>query len=251
MQEALDLATHLADVAAKIAKQYFRAPFDIIRKGDDSPVTIADRAIEKAMRELIKQHFPQDGILGEEFGTEQGTSGRTWVLDPIDGTKSFVMGRPTFGTLIALWEDDAPLLGIIDQPITGERWIGVKGSTSTLNGKNIQTRLCPSLNDAVICSTTPAMFNGTGPAFEKLANPARMAWGGDCYAYGLLASGHVDLIIEADLSPYDFAALVPIINGAGGHISDWQGTPLTLKSCGQVIALGDPSLWQTVKEKLN
>ncbi len=250
MQEFTALANKLADEAGKIVRQYFRTDFDVIKKDDDSPVTIADRSIESSLREIIEAERPDDGILGEEFGTKEGKSGYTWVIDPIDGTKSFVIGRPTFGTLIALCENDVPVLGVIDQAILQERWIGIKGQETTFNGEPVQTRSCESLDKARVCSTTPAMFNNTGPAYEALGKGNEIAWGGDCYMYGLIASGFMDIAIEADLSPYDFAALVPVIEGAGGHISDWDGNPVTLKSDGRIIALGDPALWEEIYKLL-
>ncbi len=250
MQELLSFANNLADEAGKIVQQYFRSKFEVIKKDDDSPVTIADRSIEKRLREIIEEQRPDDGILGEEFGVKDSKSGLIWVIDPIDGTKSFVIGRPTFGTLIALCENDEPVLGIIDQAILNERWVGVKGQKTTFNGQPIKTRPCQTLDEARICSTTPAMFNKTGPAYEALGKGNEIAWGGDCYMYGLIASGFMDIAIEADLSPYDFAALVPVIEGAGGHISDWEGNSITLKSDGRIIALGDPAMWDEVSAKL-
>ena len=247
MQELIALATHLADEAGIIAREYFRQPFNIQRKADQSPVTIADQSIEARLREILQRERPQDSILGEEFDNIQGTSNLTWVIDPIDGTKSFMMGRPTFGTLIALCEDSKPILGIIDQPISNERWIGAKGHPTTLNGVPIQTRKNVTLDTAVMASTTPEMFDT--PIYERFGKH-RFAWGSDCYAYGLLACGHVDLILEDDLKPFDFAALSPIIEGAGGFIRDWQGNPLTLASKGQVIALGDPALWNATHAHL-
>ena len=250
MQEFITLANSLADEAGKIVRQYFRTPFDVETKGDTSPVTIADRAVEEKLRSMIEAAYPEDGILGEEFGAKKGKNGRTWVIDPIDGTKSFVMGRPTFGTLIALCEDGVPVLGVIDQPILRERWIGVEGQSTTFNDQPIKTRPCKTLKDARICSTTPAMFKNTGPVYENFETGCKLAWGGDCYMYGLLASGHLDMGLEASLSPYDFAALVPIVKGAGGHISDWDGNSLTIESDGRVIALGDPALWPEVRKLL-
>lgn len=251
MQEFSALANRLADEAGTIARQYFRTPFDVETKADDSPVTIADRAIEQRLREIIESARPQDGIFGEEFGVKASKNGLTWVLDPIDGTKSFVIGRPTFGTLIALCEEDVPVLGIIDQPISHERWAGVKNEPTTFNGDPVKTRPCKTLASACAASTTPDMFKKTGPVYEKFERGAKMmSWGADCYAYGLLASGHCDIVVEANLSPYDFAALVPVVNGAGGKICDWDGAPLTLKSDGRVIALGDAALWDDVSKLL-
>lgn len=253
MQEFIKLANTLADQAGEIVKKYYRTPFDIEKKNDDSPVTIADRAVETRIREILEEQRPDDGIYGEEFGIKESKNGLTWVIDPIDGTKSFMIGRPTFGTLIALCEDNLPKLGVIDQAITDERWVGVSGEVTTFNGSAVKARPCKNLNDAIICSTTPSMFDDTGPVFEKFYK-GKMAhgliWGGDCYMYGLLASGHLDMTIEANLSPYDFAALVPVVEGAGGLICDYEGNPLTLKSSGEVIALGDKALWEAVKKTL-
>lgn len=249
MQEFTALANRLADEAGEIVKQYFRTPFDVIRKDDDSPVTIADRAVEQRLREIIEAERPEDGIFGEEFGIKQSKNGLTWVIDPIDGTKSFVIGRPTFGTLIALCEGDVPKLGVIDQAISKERWVGLSGEQTTFNGAPVKTRPCAALADACTSSTTPDMFKRIGPVYQGFEDHTRMmAWGGDCYMYGLLASGLMDICVEASLSPYDFAALVPVIQGAGGHVSDWQGEPMTLKSSGEIIALGDPSLWGEVSK---
>jgi inositol-phosphate phosphatase/L-galactose 1-phosphate phosphatase/histidinol-phosphatase len=250
MQEFKQLASLMADEAGEIIRKYFRQPFEVETKADDSPVTIADRAVEKRLREMIETARPQDGIIGEEFGNKPSESGLTWVIDPIDGTKSFVIGRPTFGTLIALWDGDTPLIGVIDQCISGERWIGVQGEPTTMNGTPVSTKSCADIASASVCSTTPAMFAGTRPVFENFETGCKMAWGGDCYMYGLMASGYLDIAVEASLSPYDFAALVPVIQGAGGKICDWEGQPLTLSSNGEVIAMGDPSLWPEISKLL-
>jgi len=250
MQEFVALANRLADEAGEIVRQYYRQPLTVETKSDDSPVTIADRSIEQRMREIIEAERPQDGILGEEFGVKDGESGLTWVLDPIDGTKSFVIGRPTFGTLIALCENGAPKLGVIDQAILKERWVGIDGEKTTFNGTTVKTAPCPSIDVARIGSTTPAMFDEIGPVYKNF-NESRFFWGGDCYQYGLMANGHVDVVLEASMSPYDYAALVPVINGAGGHISDFAGNDLSLDSDGTVVACGDRSLWPDIKALLN
>lgn len=253
MQEFLALANGLADAGGAIARKYFRQPFEVISKADESPVTVADREIEKRMREIIERERPDDGIFGEEFGIKESRNGLTWVLDPIDGTKSFVIGRPTFGTLIALCENDVPILGVIDQPISGERWVGAKGEPTMFSsqpplspmgrGRSVRTRPCATLKDACVGSTTPAMFSKTGPVYEKIEPLTKMmAWGGDCYMYGLLANGFMDVCVEASLSPYDFCALVPVVEGAGGVMTDWDGKPLTIKSDGKVVAAGDAKI---------
>ncbi len=248
MQEFSALANSLADAAGEIVRQYFRKAFDVDIKADQSPVTIADRAVEKCMREMIGAARPDDAILGEEFGIKDGTSGYTWVLDPIDGTKSFVIGRPTFGTLIALCKEGAPILGVIDQPILKERWVGDNAQT-LFNGEPVKTAPCKSLDAARIGSTTPAMFENVGAVYKSF-NENKFFWGGDCYQYGLMANGYVDVIIEAGMQPYDYLALSPIIKGAGGHISDYDGNPLSLESGETVVACGDPLLWPEVQKTL-
>ncbi len=254
MNEFTALANSMADIAGEIIKKYYRKPIDIDKKEDNSPVTKADLEVEQALREFLAKHRPDDGILGEEYGAKPSKSGLTWVIDPIDGTKSFVIGRPTFGTLIALCEGNIPKLGIIDQPILKERWLGVTGSQTTMNGTPVQTRKCANIDKASIGATTPMMFDKLSEydrAYEIFElGTSNMVWGGDCYMYGLIASGYMDIAFEQNLSPYDFAALVPIITGAGGHISDWRGDPLTLKSSGKVVALGDPDLWSEIRRKI-
>ena len=243
-------ASHLADEADKIIHKFYRQPFDIEKKYDKSPVTIADKTIEANLRKLIEVQYPDDGILGEEFENKTSKSGYTWIVDPIDGTKSFIIGRPTFGTLIALAYDDVPVLGIIDQPIIKDRWIGVRNYPTTHNGIACKTRKCSDLSNAIIATTDPIGQFSAKHEKEVMANLREIssihAYGSDCYAYGLLASGFVDLVIETQLKPYDFAALVPIVTGAGGSMTDWNGEPLTIKSKGHVIALGDGDLYNNL-----
>ena len=254
MQEFVALANSMADIAGEIIQKYYRTPFEIDKKDDNSPVTVADREVEQALRDFLAKNRPDDGVLGEEYGQTPSKSGFTWVLDPIDGTKSFMIGRPTFGTLIALCEGDIPKLGIIDQPILKERWLGASGAQTTMNGKPAQTRKCKSIDNACIGATTPMMFDKVSDydrAYEIFEQgTSNMVWGGDCYMYGLIASGFMDVAFEQNLSPYDFAALVPIIEGAGGRISDWRGDPLTLNSTGKVVAVGDPELWSEIRRKI-
>ncbi|OFX03201.1 MAG: histidinol-phosphatase [Alphaproteobacteria bacterium RIFCSPHIGHO2_12_FULL_66_14] len=240
----VQLANELADAARPIAARYFRTPVAIDDKTDNSPVTIADREAETAMRDLLQRHVPDHGVFGEEHGAVRTDAEYVWVLDPIDGTKAFITGLPIFGTLVALLHRGKPVMGIIDQPILKERWLGVEGQRSTFNGRPISVRACPSLDRAYMYSTAPLMFPG---AYEKpheaLTKKVKLfRWGGDCYAYGLLASGHVDLVVEASLKLYDFAALVPVIKGAGGLITDWRGRELDMQSDGSVLAAGDPAV---------
>ncbi|HVJ00388.1 MAG TPA: histidinol-phosphatase [Sphingomonas sp.] len=237
------LAQRLADAAGAAIRPYFRAAHGLETKADDSPVTLADRAGEEAMRALIEAERPEDGIVGEEYGTRAGTSGRQWVLDPIDGTRAFISGRPIFGTLIALVADGWPMIGVIDQPIARERWVGAVGCATTFNGAPAATRRCAALGEALLATTSPALFDdGQLHAFEHLDVAVRSTvLGGDCYNYGCVASGWLDVVVEAGLKLHDFAALAPIVEGAGGRMCDWQGDPLIADSTGEVIAAGDPA----------
>lgn len=254
------LAMRLADAAGAAIRPWFRrADIGLEIKDDRSPVTRADREAEAAMRRLLDAERSGDGVVGEEFGTKEGVTGRQWVLDPIDGTRSFTVGRPIFGTLIALVEDGWPILGIIDQPIAGERWLGVAGCPTTFNGQPARTRACPQLDGAIIATTSPHLFaEGDVPHYMALVaaisggNPRQgPVYGGDCYNYGLLASGHLDIVAESGLQLYDFAALVPIVEGAGGRMCDWNGDPLTAASPGHVLAIGDPARTDDVLEALH
>lgn len=251
-QADIDLAQRLADAAGAAIRPYFRAEHGLEAKDDASPVTLADKEAEAAMRRLIIAERPMDAIVGEEEEERAGTSGRTWVLDPIDGTRSFIAGRPIFGTLVALLEDGWPVLGIIDQPIIKERWLGVTGRETLFNGKPTAARTCPELSRALLATTSPALFSDEQlHAFEHVdAAVMSTVLGGDCYNYGLVASGHLDLVIEAGLKLHDFAALVPVVEGAGGRMCDWQGDPLHAGSNGEVIAAGDPARIEEIVEAL-
>lgn len=251
-QSDIALAEQLADAAGAVIRPYFRAEHGLVTKDDQSPVTRADREAEDAIRRLLAAERPRDGIAGEEHGTTEGTSGRQWVIDPIDGTRAFIAGRPIFGTLIALLDGGWPVLGIIDQPILRERWVGVVGRPTTLNGAVAQTRRCRSLADALLATTSPALFDDGGlHAFEHLDAAVRSTvLGGDCYNYACLASGHLDIVVESGLKLHDFAALVPVVEGAGGHMCDWSGEPLTADSKGEVIAAGDPARVEDILEAL-
>ncbi len=238
------LAVALADAAGDIIRRYFRKKFAVQDKPDLTPVTIADREAEEAMRRRLAAAFPADGIIGEEHGRERADAEWVWTLDPIDGTKNFISGIPIFGTLIGLAHRGRPVLGVIDQPILRERWLGVAGQPSTLNGAPIYCRGCPALGKATLYATAPEMFVGEDAArFARLKGVVKLTrYGADCYAYAQLASGFIDLVVERDLKPYDYCALVPVIEGAGGVIADWDGRPLDLASEGRVIACGDSRL---------
>jgi myo-inositol-1(or 4)-monophosphatase len=251
--DLIGLANDLADVAGAVIRPYFRAALHADEKQDLSPVTAADREAEQAMRALIADRCPDHGIHGEEFGLENPDGPYRWVLDPIDGTRAFITGRPLFGTLIGLLHEGQPMLGVIDQPITGERWLGVRGQPTVFRGEygRAGTRACAALANAELSATSPELLGDGRADFDRLAaRVRRVTWGGDCYAYGLLALGHIDIIAERGLKIWDWAALVPVIEGAGGRMTDWRGRKLTLmragmsagESEGDAVAVGDPSL---------
>jgi histidinol-phosphatase len=238
----LSFAAELADAARPVVLSYFRTPLDVVSKSDDSPVTIADRTTERRLRERIEARFPEHGIFGEEMGIKPGNA-FTWIVDPIDGTKSFITGFPLFGTLISLTHEERSFCGLIDIPVTGERWTAKPG-LSLFAGKPAQTSGCEAIAQARFYTTSPDMFvAGDAEVFERLSRSARLRrFGGDCYIYGLLASGHCDIVLETGLQPYDYMALVPIVQGAGGCITDWQGNPLSIHSEGDVLACASPKL---------
>lgn len=251
-KEFIDLAVRAMDRAREVTLANFRTGINIDTKADASPVTKADREAERIIREMINAEFPGHGILGEEFGPENVDAEWVWVLDPIDGTAGFVTGKPLFGTLVALAHGGKPVFGAIDAPAMNERWIGAEAMPTTMNGSPAHVRSCSDINNAWLYATTPDMFKGENKkSFENLSQAVkRTNYGADCYAYGLLASGHVDLVCEASLGTYDFMALAPVVTGAGGTMSDWQGNPLHLKSDGRVLAAGNKNIHGAALEKL-
>ena len=243
-QDLQRFAAALADKAREISLKYFRWVYDVARKGDGTPVTTADLAIETALREMIENQYPHHGTYGEENDAERSDAEWLWVIDPIDGTKSFATGKPTFGCLIALLHHRKPILGIIDMPALQERWIGIAGEPTRFNGQPCRTSSANILADVTLNATTPDMFNTKEWAlFSELGAAVRFRqFGADCYAYGLLASGFTELVMEAGLGKYDYLALVPVIEGAGGCISDWQGNALSFDSGSQVLASANRDL---------
>ena len=215
-------------------------------------MTLADRGAEQAIRELLAREVPDHGVIGEEFGRDRPDAAHVWVIDPIDGTKAFISGLPIYGTLIALLRDGVPVLGVMDQPISGERWIGAVGQPTKFNGRPTRTRPCPALAQATGFATSPLQFAPTDAArFDRVREGARLVrYGTDCYGCGMIALGFADFWIEAPLKLYDFAALVPIVQGAGGVITDWQGGVLNAESDGRVLASGDPALHREVIGRL-
>jgi len=246
VQDLIDAAEAAADIAAAVIRPFFRAGVSADMKADHSPVTIADRNAEQAMRAFLTGRFPDHGVLGEEFGLDRPDARLRWVLDPVDGTRAFLTGRPVFGTLVALMDGPVPILGVIDQPITGERWVGIAGLPTRFRGTygTAGTRPCPALGQAELSCTAPEIFTADqAVAWHRLADATRRtSWGGDCYAYGLLALGQIDVIAEPGLKVWDWAALVPVIEGAGGRLTDWQGRALHPDGDGNVLAVGDPAL---------
>lgn len=244
-QDTIDFAHRLADAAGAAIRPYFRQQIEVVNKSATAfdPVTAADREAEMAMRMLIRRERSDDGMLGEEHGLEPGRNRLRWVLDPIDGTRAFITGRPTWGTLIALEDNGTRVLGIIDQPVLRERFIGYAGRAEfrAQDGlSTLATRACDGLGHAAVSTTHPwGYFTPTERAgFEAVCARARMSYfGGDCYAYALLAMGHIDLIIEASLAAWDVAALIPVVVNAGGLFTDWNGGPV--QDGGRVVAAGD------------
>ena len=245
-------AERLADAAAEAIRPYFRTSLAVEDKGAAGydPVTEADRAAERAMRALIRSHYPDHGILGEEEDAVAGAGDFTWVLDPIDGTRAFITGLPLWGTLIALNDGTGPILGVMNQPFTGERYAG-GGGGAWRNGQPLRARRCGSLAGARIMCTSPTLFDTPArlAAVQAVAAEAQLVrYGGDCYAYCMVASGFVDAVIESGLKPYDTQALIPIVEGAGGRMTTWDGA--SAQHGGTVVACGDPALHAALVARL-
>ena len=243
-REHLPLAHRLADASGAVILRYFRQTLAIDDKdhiAGFSPVTAADREAEAAIRALIEESCPDHGILGEEYGHERPDARFTWVIDPIDGTKAFISGMTTWGTLIALQDGGRGIIGVLNQPFLGERFVG-HGEGAYLGERRLRTRPCDDLGAAVLYATEPDMFApAERAAFDSLAARVRLRrYGADCYAYGMLAAGFIDLVTEASMNPWDYAALIPIIEGAGGLVTGWDGGPVGAD--GRVLAVGDPRL---------
>jgi histidinol phosphatase-like enzyme (inositol monophosphatase family) len=247
----------LATAAGETILPFFRTSLSIENKSvghDFDPVTEADRAAEAVMRRLIKANFPQHGIVGEEFGSEGEDAEYVWVLDPIDGTKSFIAGFPIWGTLIALLHRGTPVFGMMHQPFIGERFLGDNGSAhyrGPSGERRLSVRRCASLREATCYTTSPLLMSDNDrPAFARVENAVRLSrYGGDCYSYCMLAAGHLDLVVETELKPYDIAALIPIIAGAGGVVTTWDGAPA--QNGGRIVAAGDPRVHEAVIKLLN
>ncbi len=236
-------AGQLADASRAELRAVIGQPVQADPKGDGSPVTAVDRAVEARLRDMIGARYPGHGIVGEEHGATAPDRDLVWALDPIDGTLPFLAGIPVFGTLIALLHGGVPLIGVIDMPATEQRWLGCRGRPSTLNGTPVRTRTCPALSEALISTSNPDFYSAANrPAFDRLKAAVRWTvYGGSCLAYGQLAAGRTDLALDVAFDPYDYLALVPVIEGAGGVITDWRGETLTLGSGDRILAAGDPA----------
>ena len=241
LSEWLAFAGQLADAAHELLAPAANLRPDVQVKPDRSFVTALDAQIELRLRELIAQRYPSHGVLGEEHGASGTQSDVVWVLDPIDGTAPFIAGVPVFGTLISLAVEGQPLIGVMHLPVTQQRWQGVAGRTTTLNGSAVRTRPCASLGQAILTSSNPDFFSpGERPALDALrGQTAWRIYGGCCMSYGLLAAGRTDVALDTSFKVWDYAPFRPIVEGAGGRITDWQGRPLTLASGAQVLAAGD------------
>ncbi|MGH7123578.1 MAG: inositol monophosphatase family protein [Stellaceae bacterium] len=239
--EHLALAVELADEARSLVRPRFRTRVSTEEKADGSPVTEIDTALEARLRERIRARFPGHGVVGEESGAERGDTDWVWVLDPIDGTQSFILGKPTFATLIGLMFRGKPVLGVIEHPALGDRWVGAAGSPTLFNGAPARVRACARVSEAALSTTGPNWFSPDElVAFDRVRGSAKVQhWGGDCHAFGLIASGFIDLVIESSHHLHDFCALVPVLEGAGGIMTDWAGRALGAGRGPRVIAAGD------------
>lgn len=251
----LAFADTLADAARTAILPYFRASHSVNNKGGDrfDPVTDADQAAERAMRDLISAHYPDHGVLGEEFGASGDADGYQWVIDPIDGTRAFIAGLTNWGVLIALYHEGRPLIGVMDQPYLDERYRGWNaGANCVIRGakRALKTRRCDGLNDAILSTTDPYLFHGAeADAFARARNAAKLTrYGYDCYAYAMVASGHMDGVVESGLKPFDIGALIPILNGAGGGVCAWDGGDAS--QGGRVLAFGDARVRDALLSRL-
>ena len=246
-------AEAMADAARPVPMRYFRKKLAVESKADASPVTIADRETEQAMRAVLAEYFPEHGVFGEEFGAANLDARFVWVIDPIDGTRSFISGVPLFGTLIAVLDQGVPVLGITEVPALAERYVGAQGQPSRFGDQILRTSDITKLASALLFSSEHGKMTPNVAASYASAKAAarETRQGYDCYIYAQLAAGHIDAIIETGLAPYDYMALVPLIEGAGGVITDWRGAPLSLQSLGDVAAAATAELHRELISHLN
>ncbi len=253
INELIVFSQQLADAIGEIHRKYFRQPVLTEYKDDSSPVTQVDKESEALMREMVMRKFPDHGILGEEYPPYQPDAEFVWVIDPVDGTKYFMTGHPTFALLLGLAHQGEFILGVIDQAISGERWIGADNYGSFLNGEAIKTRKCSALNKSILARPGFEWHTeGRDHYIDKIWKATHWSqWGVAPYDYGLLAAGHLDVVINAGPVVHDFAALGPIINNAGGLITDWQGKKLNLNSPNHIVAVGNPQLMPEIIQLLD
>ena len=246
-------ANLLADEAEKIIKKYFRTPLNIDSKEDKSPVTLADKEVELKIRELINQRYPSHGILGEEFDPKNIESEFLWVIDPIDGTRSFIAGHKDFGTLIALLHNNKPIIGIINCPMHNERWLGITNKNTIMNKEVVKTSNTTSINKSYFCTTGLYLENDHfKKSCDKILKYTRYyRLGGDCYMYAMVASGFIDIVFEDTLKTHDYMALIPVIEGAGGIVTDKYGKPLTINSDGSILATANKALHDQIIDIIN
>ena len=244
LEEYAAYAGYLADASRDVINGYLATAAIFETKGDSSPVTEVDRKVEKTLRALIAAKYPEHGILGEEFEADRLDAEYVWVIDPIDGTKAFITGMPVYGTLIALTYHGVPVVGVIDQPATNERWAGMEGQPSTYNGQPIHCRSCPALTEAIVSNGNPeSLRQGEARAFAELCRQTKWRiYGGNCYVFGRLAMGRVDISVDSGLDPFDYCALDVVVRGAGGCMTDWEGNRLTIHSGHRVVAAGDSEI---------
>ena len=242
-----------ADEAAVLARQHFRQPNHVNFKTDESPVTVIDQLIESELKKSISEKYPNDAILGEESGTDGDNSDKLWVIDPIDGTRSFVLGNPLFGMLLAYVESDVPVVGVISMPMLGELYTGGVGLPATCNGKPLKVSDQTNIDNCLLYINEGEKLLIEHPdRLTRLLSAGKVRrFGYDCYPHALLAAGHVDAVIDYDLKPYDYLALTAVIEAAGGIITDWKGNKLDMHSKGDVVSAATPELHQALLELLN
>lgn len=244
IDQMLARAIEVTVQASAIPMTYFRKPLELVAKADESPVTIADRDTETFIRRKLAEAFPEDGLFGEEFGVAEGRSGALWIIDPIDGTRSFITGNPLFGMLLGRVVAGVPEVGVVRMPALGETFAGARGRGAWLNGAPIRVRATKTLAEAMVYVNEAEKIEAADPArFARLCrvgHTRRMGY--DCYPHALVAAGQIDVVVDCGLQPYDYLPLIALVEGAGGVICDWQGRALTLQSDGRVITAATPEL---------
>ncbi len=244
LPELVQFANAVADTARSTSLRYFRASPELLIKSDGSPVTVADRETERVIRDMLSRSYPQHAVMGEEYGGTTTDQPYTWVVDPIDGTKSYLAGAPTYGMLLALLYNGNPVLGIVDIPALDERWCGVAGQATSMNGQPVKTRSCTAVEQAVLTIISPDYLKGDDlSAVDRLCRMARVRrYSSDGYSHPLLASGYVDMVVAVGQQPFDYLAAVAVVEGAGGYITDWAGKPLGLDSDGRILVTATAEL---------